>query len=183
MIIGLTGRIAAGKWVVVDYLKEKWFEYFTVSQMVRQEAAKRWVEITRYNLQTIGNEVRKEFGIWEWMKRIIAQMQPEKDYIVDGIRNPGEVLELQTQNDFFLFSIDAPEEVRYERALLRGKESDPKTRKDFEVIDERDFGIGESEDGQQVGKCMGMADFHIFNDGSLNDYQNKIENIYTQIKK
>lgn len=183
MIIWLTGRIAAGKWVVVDYLKEKGFEYFTVSQIVRQEAAKRWVEITRFNLQTIGNEVRKEFGIGEWMKRIIAQMETWKNYIVDGIRNPGEVRELQTQSDFYLLSIDAPESVRFERALLRAKESDPKTKQDFEIIDKRDFGIGEPEDGQQVGKCMQMADFHIFNDGSLQDYQKKIDTIYDRIKK
>ena len=182
MIIWLTWRIAAGKWVVAEYMKEKWFEYFTVSQMVREEAAKRWVEITRYNLQTIGNEIRAECWLWAWMKRILERMQPDKDYLIDGIRNPWEVLELQKTKDFYLFSIDADQELRFERVLSRSKESDPKTREKFLEIDNRDFGIWEPQDGQQVGKCMEMANFHIQNNGDLEEYIHQINTSFNSIK-
>lgn len=183
MIIWITGRIAAGKWVVVEYLKEKWFEYFTVSQMVRQEAKKRGGEITRYNLQNIGNEVRQEFGAWEWIKRILAKMEVWKNYIIDGIRNPWEIQELRHQKDFFLFSIDALQNIRFERVLLRGKDSDPTIWEKFLEIDQRDFWEWEPDDGQQVGKCMEEADFQFLNNDTKEEYISSIESIYNSIKK
>lgn len=182
MIIWLTWRIAAWKWVVVDYLKDKGFEYFTVSQMVREEASKRWVEITRYNLQTIWNEIRKEFWIWEWMKRIVTRMDLNKNYIVDGIRNPWEIDELRKIKDFYLISIDADQKTRFERVLSRAKESDPKTWEKFLEIDDRDFWVGEPIDWQQVWNCMSLADFHIENNWNLQEYIKNIDKFFNSIK-
>jgi len=56
-------------------------------------------------------------------------------YIVDGIRNPGEIDELikinQGEDKFYLISVDAPREKRFEWIIKRARSSDPKTYKDF----------------------------------------------------
>lgn len=127
MIIGLTGRIAAGKGFIKDFLEKIGFEYHTISDVVREEAAKREIEITRKNLQDLGNEVRNKEGPGAWARRIIEKFESGKNYIIDGIRNPGEVEELRKIKDFFLIAVDAPQEKRYERLRLRAKPSDPKT--------------------------------------------------------
>jgi len=180
MIIGLTGRIAAGKGQIVNYLLEKGFSYTTISNLVREEAAKRGIGITRENLQNLGNEVRKEEGANAWIKRLVSNIKENEEYIVDGIRNSAEVEELRKQRYFFLISVDAPQKIRFERMLKRAKPSDPKTWDDFLSIDKRDFGE-ENPNGQQVGKCMKLADFTIVNDGSLEYLNNQIDGIYNKI--
>ena len=48
-------------------------------------------------------------------------------------------------------------------------------------MDKRDFGE-EDPLGQQVGKCMEMADFRLYNDSTIEDFHRKVEKVYDQIK-
>jgi len=180
MIIGLTGRISSGKGFIKDFLEKIGFEYCTISDVIREEAAKRGIEITRKNLQDLGNEVRNKEGVGGWVRRLIEKMDLNKNYIVDGIRNPGEVEELRKLNNFFLIAVDAPQEKRYERLRLRAKPSDPKTWEGFLEIDIRDFGEDDPK-GQQVCKCMEMADFFIFNNSDLEVLMKRVKEVYGEI--
>jgi len=62
MLIGLTGKSGSGKDTVADYLKEKGFIYFSLSDIIREECKKRGKKIERDNLIKIGNELRKKHG-------------------------------------------------------------------------------------------------------------------------
>ncbi|MEK6760533.1 MAG: hypothetical protein AABX93_01270, partial [Nanoarchaeota archaeon] len=118
-----------------------------------------------------------------WIKRIVAENLKDmenKNYLIDGIRNPGEVEELKKTGNFLLISIDAPFEERYLRVIKRNKESDPKEREEFIKIDARDFGE-ENPEGQQVGKCMAMADFQIMNNSTFEKLNEQIEDLYREI--
>jgi len=162
MIIGLTGRIAGGKGVASDFFKENGFEYLSLSNEVRQEAEKRKIAFERKSLQDLGNLMRKEEGSSVLAKRIIKKINNKKNYVIDGIRNSAEVQELKKvfKNDFTLISIDADLKTRWKNARNRAKESDPKTFKKFLEADKRDFQEN-SENGQQVEKCMNMADYNL----------------------
>ena len=133
-------------------------------------------------MQDLGNEIRNKEGAGAWMKRLIEKFEEGKDYIIDGIRNPGEVKELKQLKNFYLIVVDAPREIRFQRFLERARPSDPKTWEGFLEIDKRDF---EEEDplGQQVGKCMEMADFKIINNFNLEVFEEKLLQIYNQIIK
>lgn len=183
MIIGLTGRIASGKASVAEFFKKKGFEYYTVSQIVREVASKMDIPVMRESLQDVGDLIRKYEGTEGWIKRIIKRIDLTKNSVIDSIRNPGEIEELRKFKKFYLISIDAPVDIRFERVLKKNKLSDPKSWKAFLKADERDFGENELGTGQQVGKCMEMADFYIMNDSTLNDLNLKIEEIYNKIKE
>ena len=180
MLIGLTGRIASGKGIVADYFIEKGFRYFSLSQEVREEARRRGIEITRKNLQDLGNEIREKEGAAAWAKRIKKKIRPG-NYVIDGIRNPAEVKELLKLPDFKLISVDSPQEIRYKRVISRAKGSDKKTWEGFLEMDNRDFGEN-SESGQQVGRCMEMAEFKILNDSDLDNLYKKLNGICVEIK-
>jgi len=180
IVIGLTGRIAAGKGAIVEFLKEKGFEYCTVSQVIREEAKLRGIEITRNTLQNLGNEVRQAEGGGAWMRKIIEKVDLSKNFIIDGIRNPGEIEELCKLDNFFLISVDAPVGIRFRRVLERGKDSGPKDSEGFLKIDNRDFKEEDSL-GQQVGKCMKCADFHLFNVSTLANFYKQIIDVYNEI--
>ncbi len=180
MIIGITGRIASGKSIVTEYFIERGFTYMSLSQEVRDEAKQRGIKTTRKDLQDLGNELREKQGPGVLAKRIKEKIK-DGDYIIDGIRNPGEVEELKKLEGFKLIGIEAPEKFRYERVVSRARASDSKSWEGFLEMDKRDFGE-DSEFGQQVGKCIGIADFKINNDSDLNALYKKTEKIFEKIR-
>ncbi|MFC1686268.1 AAA family ATPase [Nanoarchaeota archaeon] len=182
MIIGLTGSLGAGKGTIIEYLKSQGFEYFTLSDELRKEAVKRNIPLTRSNLQDLGNEFREREGPAALAKRALANMQPAKGYIVDGVRNPGEIKELKSKNNFFLVSIDAPAQLRFQRMLQRNQEKDPRTWEEFLQVDARDKGKGEKETGQQNAACMELSDFQIYNDGDIGAMHEEIQKTLGQIQ-
>ena len=156
MIIGLTGSLASGKGVVSDFLKEKKFVYLSLSDELREITKQRKIELTRENLQNLGNKLREEKGAAVLAKHVLDKIEGQQylNAIVDGIRNPAEIEELKKLKSFFLVSVDAPIEDRFKRMVERNRESDPKTWQDFLKVDARDKGEGEPETGQGVRKCM-----------------------------
>ncbi len=185
MIIGLTGSLGAGKGVVSDFLKEKGFVYLSLSDELREIAKELKIEITRKNLQDLGNILREEKGAGILAEVVFKKIknQEYKKAIIDGIRNPSEIEVLRKLKDFFLISIDAPQEIRFQRLTERNRESDPKTWEDFLRVDDRDKGIGESQTGQAVGKCMQLADFTLINSDTLENIKEKVKIVYDEIEK
>ena len=180
MIIGLTGRIASGKGVLAKYLQKKGFSYLSLSQIVHEEARKRNIELTRKNLQDLGNELRIKHGPGILAKRIIKLID-DGNFVIDGIRNHLEVLEFRNLKDFKLISLDAPKKLRYKRVLSRARESDPETWEEFLIIDERDFGE-EQEEGQQVCKCMELADIKLVsNYPDLTTFNKELDKLFEEL--
>jgi dCMP deaminase len=184
IFMGLTGSIASGKGVVSDFLKKKGFVYMSLSDELREVARERKVELTRKNLQDLGNSLRAEEGS-EALAKYIGKKIDAQQYskaVIDGIRNPGEVNYLRNNlKNFFLIAVDAPEQIRFERMFARNRESDPRTLEDFLVVDRRDKGIGEAETGQGVGKCMALADYNLINDKDFESISAEIEKLYEKI--
>lgn len=180
MIIGITGRIACGKEAVSNFFIKKGFNHNFLSKELREELEKRGIEVSRKNLQDLGDELRLKEGNGFLAKRILEKLG-KGNFIIDGIRNPGEVWEFRKQKDFVLIAIDAQQKIRYERSIYRSKTSDAKTWEEFLKMDQRDFG-DKIDSGQQVGKCMELADFKIINDSTLEDLYTKLEKLYGEIK-
>lgn len=184
MIIGLTGTIASGKGVVSDFFKSKGFLYLSLSDELREKAREMNIEITRVNLQALGNKLRSEQGRGVLAEFIVSKILKHeyKNVVVDSIRNPGEaeVLKKKLEN-FVLISVDAPLEVRFERVRQRNREKDPLVWEDFLKLDARDKGIEQNDMGQAVAKCMEMADFSLINNSGLQQLQKQIEEIYEKI--
>ena len=106
-----------------------------------------------------------------WVKQLIDQMEDGKNYVVEGIRNPGEIEELRKLRNFVLVGVNAPIEQRLEWIKNRNKDSDPKHIEGIKSIDMRDRGYGESESGQRSEDCFALADSFIFNNTTLEDLQ------------
>lgn len=182
MIIGLTGSQCAGKDTIIEYLATQGFDFYSISTEVRKEAKRRNLELSKTSLQDLGDKIRKKDGLGAWAKRALESMQSTQNYIVGGIRNPGEISELKKDKSFFLISLDAPSQLRFTRMVKRNREGDPKTWEDFLKIDSRDKGENQAENGQQVSACMELADFQIMNDGDIGETHGKIKDIVEKIQ-
>ncbi len=184
MIIGLTGTIASGKDALADVLKNHDFVYFSLSDEVREEAKLKGIELTRENLQKLGNAMRKEHGPSVFAKRVAMKIiDTHKNYVLNGIRIVEEIKEFKKWPDFFLISVDAPSKIRFERLLKRNRESDPKTYEAFIKVDEADRGLINTGNPQEVEKCMQIADLKMINDGTIEEWNEKTKKLMEQLSK
>ncbi len=175
-IIGLTGTNASGKTEVAEYLKRQGFAYYSLSDILREEATRRGLDHSRQSLIKLGNSLRKKHGAG-----ILAKMVKEKlkrgVFVIDSIRNPKEIEELRMPPaDFLLLGIDAPVEIRFKRALKRGRAGEGKTLEQF--IENERLENSKNKESQQLSKCLKMADKLIINDGTKKELYRKIEKAY-----
>ena len=174
MIIGLTGKNAAGKGEIANHLKSKGFVYFSLSDALRDEATIRGLDHSRNILINLGNELRKKFGNGILAERINEKILeskkvfPEKTFfVVDSIRNPGEIKELRKNEGFLLVGVVTDEKIRFQRLLKRGRIGDATTFEEFKKQEDRENNNEAS--GQQLDKCLELADKHISSNGTIEE--------------
>jgi len=181
MLIGLTGRNAAGKGEVAQYLQKKSLYYCSLSDVIRDEIRSRGFEPTRELLITAGNELRQRYGANILAERILAKIEDDKHYVIDSIRNPAEVDAFRVAKHFKLIRIEAPPEVRFQRILNRKRESDPKTLEEFIDLENRE---AEGDDtSQNLVKVELMADHTLVNDGALEKLYPEIDQLLLRLLK
>ena len=97
MIIGITGTNAAGKGETSNILKRLGYKYYSLSDMIREEASLKKEEPNRDNLIRIGNEFRLKYGEGIWGKKLAEKLKHEErdKIVIDSIRHPMEVKELK----------------------------------------------------------------------------------------
>jgi dephospho-CoA kinase len=161
MIIGLTGPMGSGKTTLVDILKKLGYRLVTLSDMVREEAKRRNVSDERESLMNVGQSLRHELGAGVLGIHALEKIEKEggDKWIVDGIRNPAEVVELKKHPDFILIANTAPEEAIIKRIFSRKRSIDTLDTEEIKKKLRREMGEGEPPDGQQLGKCIEMADY------------------------
>ena len=185
VMIGITGTLCSGKGTLTEYFKEMGFETISLSDILRDEARLNNIELTRENLQKLGNLIREKHGAGALAILALEKMKDKENFIVESIRNPGEVEVLKKERKFYLITVDAPREIRIERLLRRynegSRKEDPITEE--EIIEKMDIdeGKGQNEAGQQVRKVMEMADYHIFNDKSLENLKHEVNKILNTV--
>ena len=186
MIIGLTGKNAAGKGEVANYLKSKEFIYYSLSDVIREEATRRDLEHSRDNLINLGNELRKKFGSAYLAKQINNKIKQQskknnnQNFVIDSIRNPYEAEELMKNKGFVLMGVDAPVELRFKRLLERNRLGDAKTIEEFKQQEQREN--LKSDTNQQLDATFGMAKKVILNNDSLKELHEKIDDLLKELK-
>ena len=172
-LIGLTGTNGSGKGAAARYFKKKGYDYYSLSDLIREELWKKNEPVTRNNLIRMGNDLRRTHGADILARRVLERIKGKA--VIDSIRNPSEVECLREQTGFILLAVDAPVEVRFERAQKRGRDESASTLEEFRKKEAEE--MTEQEKGQQLQTCMKLADFLIINDGTIDQFNKKLEKI------
>lgn len=174
---GLTGYMGCGKGEIATMLQKRGYTYISLSDMIREEATRRGLTHTREILQNVGNELRSAEGAGVLGKRVRAtiESQEPKDWVIDGIRNPAEAAELGKLPEFQLIGVTASDSTIVDRLLRRNREGSQVTKESILAKLEREKGVGEPPEGQQVKKCLDLADYLIINEGTLEELERKLE--------
>ena len=183
IVIGLTGKNAAGKGTVAEILSQNNFEYHSLSDSLRDELRRLGKDETRENLIKIGNSLRKDGGPGVLADKMISKLALDNNHIVDSIRNPFEVNSLEkklSSHNFILISVDADARLRYDRLQSRGRIGDSDSWESF-VNQEKQEENNDDPNKQQLSKTMNMADYNIDNSGTLEDLEKQIEKILSKL--
>ncbi len=181
-VIGLVGPIASGKDSVLDELKGRGFKAFFLGDRTRDEADRRGLPHDRSVLQDMGNDLREKFGD-DILVKLTEKLfnGSEEKIVIDGIRNPGEIAYLRKKYNSIIIGVTAPFDTRREFSRKRSGDADPKTSKEFELVEKRDRGIGEGSHGQQVEECLKMSDIVVENKGSPSELISRIRDALDKV--
>ncbi len=182
MIIGLTGKNAAGKGEVARYLQERGFEYYSLSDMLRAELKKRRMATTRDHLTRVGNELREKYGPGVLAERLLRNLNENRNYVVDSFRNPGEIEAFRRRPDYTLWAVTATSPVRFERIKSRARENDPETLAHFFAVEERE-GHNTDPTKQSLNACEQLAEQHVGNNGSIDQLHKRLATLLRQTLK
>lgn len=174
MIIGITGTIGAGKGAVVEYLKQKGFAHYSVRDFLMREIEERGLPPDRDSMRVVGNELRAKDGPEYLIKTAYEHATSgEENALIESVRAVGEAEFLKSEGALLL-AVDADRRIRYERIQQRGLSTD---HVDFETWAEQERKELTSADpnGQNLISVMEMADYHIDNDGSVEELHTKID--------
>jgi dCMP deaminase len=166
MIIGLTGKNASGKGEVAKFLQSRGFQYFSLSDVLREELKRRKLTPTRDHLTRVGNELREKYGPAVLAERILKKLSESQNYVVDSFRNPAEVEAFKRRPDYVLWAVTAKPETRFTRIKARAREKDPMTLSHFIAVEKREA-HNVDPNKQSIDACVRLADVRVPNDGTI----------------
>lgn len=172
MIIGITGTDGAGKGTVVDYLvTKKGFTHYSSRDLLLAEVVKAGIEPTRNELRLMGNKMRAEYGDDVIVQKALEHIETDGviHAVVESIRALAEAQTLKSHGALLL-AVDADLQVRYERVQNRRSEKDKVDFETFVAQEELEKNDPDPH-GMQKAKVMEMADYTIFNDGTLEELE------------
>ncbi len=180
MIVGLTGRNAAGKGLAAEFLKAKGFGYHSLSDVIREEVRRRGLELTRDALIATGRELRARHGTGTLAEQVLARLEPGQNTVVDSFRHEDEVAVFRKASEFHLLAVRASPEVRFERIRRRGRESDPQTFEKFQEL-ERQEATSLQAEGQNLTATEALADHVLANDGTVEEFHAKLAGLIPKL--
>ena len=174
IFIGLIGKNGSGKSTVCQFLKEKGFGVVSLSDYVREEAARQGLALNRDNLIETANRLKAEKGLSFLAEKAIdqANLKAEQGVVLDSIRNVDEINALKEAR-VIICSIEATLESRYKRIKERQDGTDDVDFDTFKRQDEIESS-GESS-GQNIDAALGLAEVHLLNEGNLDGLYEQIE--------
>ena|SRR5258708_1115891 len=174
LVIGIAGRIGAGKTSAAKYLNTKHgFQYLRYSEVLAE-----WQGVgseDKAQLQRVGREVMVSGMQPELNRRLVAQILPDSDAAIDGLRHPvdQESLSKAFPSSFRLLYIESGAERRWEHVNGKGRY----TRR--EIFDGADLDLVE----QQIESLRPKAKVVLRNEGSLQALYTAIDEAIRSFRK
>ncbi len=177
--------MGSGKGEAAEFFKKKGFAYVSLSDALREEIARRGLQVNRITMQDVGNQLRCKEGAAALAERVRKKIITANHccWVIDGIRNPAEVEELKREERFYLVAITATEDLLVERLAKRGRQTDQLSREEILQALRRERGEDQEEYGPQEEKCIQLADFVVDNNSTLENFYCRLQEILKKMEK
>src|ERR1700690_2920293 len=168
----------SGKSLVVGTAHELGYDVVVMGDVVRQETAKRGLELTPQNVGKVMLELRQEGGNYVIAKKCIPKIESQTSpkVFIDGLRSLYEAdIFKEHFTKFSLVAVHASPEIRFKRLSNRHRSDDPAEWKVFNERDMREIGVG-------LGNVIAMAEQMIVNDNSVEYVKAKVKESLERIE-
>jgi len=177
MIFGLSGLNGSGKGEVLDFLQERSFYPYSLSDVIRRQLEEQGLSETRDRMIEAGNAIRAEKGPGGLAEMLAEKIIGDRNYVVDSIRHPAEVEVLRRRTPHFhLIWVDAPAATRLERMNARGRAGDATTLDALKAQEGRELGSDDPA-AQQLLAVRELADTMLVNDGTIAQLHEKLQEV------
>lgn len=181
MFIGITGSFGAGKGSVAEYLvREKGFHHFSARSYLVEELKKRGLPIDRDAMAVLANELRAAGGSSYIFEQLVSQAKVcGGDAVIESIRAVAEARYVKEQGGVVL-GVDADPEVRYERIVERGSETDHVTFEEWHAQEVRESNPDDPTK-QDIFGALKESDHIIMNTSTVADLEAAVDQFLTSI--
>ena len=172
-VVGIVGTIGSGKGTIANFLKRYGYGWINMGNLVRAEAKKRKIKITRKNLHNLQLRLRKN-NPYYFIDKVVEKIKKSKKekWVVDGLRNPEDAKRLKEVFRALIIFVDAPIEIRWKRIRKRGRGKERKiSLEDFIKIEKEENRIFRFDITKRY------ADVKIINDSTKEELYRKVKNI------
>lgn len=184
-VIGITGTIGAGKGTIVEYLmQQQGYAHYSVRGYLTKEIVLRGLPVNRDSMVQVANDLRASHNPAFIIEELYREaLESGHDCVIESIRTPGEAESLRSKESFILLAVDADPELRYERIVSRGSETDRIDYATFLANEAREM-TSSDPNHQNLRKCIEMADILLMNNGTIGElYEQLDEKLQVESRK
>jgi len=176
-VIGVVGLPASGKGEFSNIAAGMGIPVIVMGDRIRQAVRDAGLEPNDTNFGATANRLRADGGMDAIARLCIPEIQKQDAplVLVDGIRGDTEVtLFRKNFPGFTLISIDSSFENRLERITARARSDDFTSADALRNRDERELGWG-------LGNALKVADIHVKNEGTLDEFASEVRALLVQL--
>lgn len=177
-IIAVVGMCGAGKSVASDLLENMGYKKVYFGGVTMEKLKEENLEVNPANEKMMRERLRSELGMGAYAKILLPRIKEysnECNTVLDGLYSWDElkILKNELGDKLTVVAIITDKKVRYER--LEKREIRPLSNLEAQNRD-----ISEIENIAKAGP-IAYADYFILNNGSIEDYKNRLDEILKQI--
>ncbi|MCD6524084.1 MAG: AAA family ATPase [Thermococcus sp.] len=188
MIIGVVGKIAAGKTTAAKFFEEKGFCRVSCSDplidlLTHNVSDYSWIpelpektEPTRERLIEFGKYLKDKYGGDILIRLAVDKKRHCENIVIDGVRSKEEIETIKKLGGKVIY-VEARPEIRFERLMKRkaSKDKEIKSFEDFKKMDDAEESL------YHTSKLKDLADYVIVNEGTLDELREKVERIIGEV--
>lgn len=175
-IVAIVGMCGSGKSIASEYLENMGYKKVYFGGVTMEKLKEDGLEVTPDNEKMMREKLRNEMGMAAYAIVLLPRIKEyaiNNDVVLDGLYSWDELMVLQKEFDMTTIAIVADKDIRYKR--LSERIVRPFNREDATKRD-----LSEIENLAKAGP-IAYADYYIFNNGSVNDFHERLEEILKNI--
>lgn len=175
-VIAIVGMCGSGKSVASAYLEEKSFKKVYFGGVTMDKLKEENLEVTPENEKMMREKLRDDLGMSAFAKILLPKIKDfsnKSDVVLDGLYSWDELTYLKEYLDVITIAIVADKNIRYDRLACRDKR--PLTNSEANKRD-----VSEIENIAKSGP-IAYADYYILNNGSINEFHERLDVILNSI--
>lgn len=177
-IIAIVGMCGSGKSIATDILENRGWAKIYFGGVTYKKMAEAGIERTPDSERIFREKLRKDYGPECYAKLLLPDIKEalkEHDVVLDGLYSWYEYKFLRDEfgDELKLICVVTDKDIRYDRV---GKRQE----RPFNLVKAKERDLSEIENLYKSGP-IAYADYYIFNNGTLDEYKNRLDEILNNI--